>query len=310
VSGILVIKLGALGDFVQATGPFAAIRRHHPNAKLTLLTTPPYAELARALKLFDEIWDDGRKRSLLGQINLVRRLRRARFDRVYDLQTSQRSSFLFQMLRPNPPEWSGIARGCSHPHANRARDFLHTLERQAEQLAIAGVPARPEPPDLSALALELWPRTARFGLTLPYGVLIPGGSPNPPGKRWPAQNYGALAAYLAGEGILPVLEIGRPAEPEIARVVLAAAPGTKDLGGGTDLLDLLALGAKARLVVGNATGPLHLMAAAGAPTITLFGPATDPALCAARGARVKVVQVPDLSALSFETLLPSVRALL
>ena len=44
---ILIIKLGALGDFAQAFGPFAAIRAHHPAAEITLLTTPPFAPLAR-----------------------------------------------------------------------------------------------------------------------------------------------------------------------------------------------------------------------------------------------------------------------
>src|SRR6266568_4059670 len=48
VPRILVIKLGALGDFVQALGPAAAIRAHHPEAAITLLTTAPFAELARA----------------------------------------------------------------------------------------------------------------------------------------------------------------------------------------------------------------------------------------------------------------------
>ena len=45
---ILVIRLGALGDFVLSMGPFAAIRAHHPDARIILLTTAPYAELARA----------------------------------------------------------------------------------------------------------------------------------------------------------------------------------------------------------------------------------------------------------------------
>ena len=44
---ILVIKLAALGDVVQAFGPFAAIHAHHPDAEITLLTTPPYAGLLR-----------------------------------------------------------------------------------------------------------------------------------------------------------------------------------------------------------------------------------------------------------------------
>ena len=57
---VLVIKLGALGDFVQALGPFAAIRRHHADARVTLLTTAPYEELAKALGFFDDIWTSGR----------------------------------------------------------------------------------------------------------------------------------------------------------------------------------------------------------------------------------------------------------
>ena len=55
---LLVIKLGALGDFVLATGPFAAIRAAHPNEVLVLLTTAPFAEFARASGYFDEVWID------------------------------------------------------------------------------------------------------------------------------------------------------------------------------------------------------------------------------------------------------------
>ena len=91
---ILVIKLAALGDFVQAFGPFAAIRAHHPDAAITLLTTPPYADLARRSPWFDAVWSEGRPswRDPAGWWRLARRLRGAGFARVYDLQTSRRSS--------------------------------------------------------------------------------------------------------------------------------------------------------------------------------------------------------------------------
>ncbi len=49
VERILVIKHGALGDFLLATGAFQAIRRHHANAEITLLTTRPYAEFGREI---------------------------------------------------------------------------------------------------------------------------------------------------------------------------------------------------------------------------------------------------------------------
>ena len=45
-------------------------------------------------------------------------------------------------------EWSGIAPGCSHPHGNPRRDSLHTIERQAEQLAAAGIGVLQRPADV------------------------------------------------------------------------------------------------------------------------------------------------------------------
>ena len=57
---ILVIKLGALGDIVQALGPMAAIRRYHADAQITALTTKPYAAFLGASGFFDEVWVDTR----------------------------------------------------------------------------------------------------------------------------------------------------------------------------------------------------------------------------------------------------------
>ena len=93
---VLVIKLSALGDFVTSFGAFQAIRKHHKAARIVLLTTQPYAELARASGCFDEIWLDDRPGFLdvAAWRALARRLRSAGFDRVYDLQTSDRSAIL------------------------------------------------------------------------------------------------------------------------------------------------------------------------------------------------------------------------
>ena len=49
---ILVIKLGALGDFIYAIGPMQAIKRHHKTASVTLLTRSSFAELGNATELF------------------------------------------------------------------------------------------------------------------------------------------------------------------------------------------------------------------------------------------------------------------
>ena len=143
---ILVIKLGALGDFIQACGPFKAIREYHAGAKITLLTTVPFVPLAEASGYFDTIWADERPSlfQVSGWIQLRRLLLSGKFTRVYDLQTSDRTGFYFKLFRRSClPEWSGIARGCSHPHRNPSRDTMHTVDRQCEQLGQAGVNYEP-----------------------------------------------------------------------------------------------------------------------------------------------------------------------
>lgn len=299
---VLVIKLAALGDFVQATGPMRRIRAAHPQARLTLLTTPPYAALARSLQLVDAVDDGGRPAGWRAHLALLRRLRAGRFERVYDLQTSDRSSALRLAFWPRTPEWSGIAPGASHPHRNPDRDRMHTLERQAEQLRDAGIwpdaptaPGTAPAPDLPALA-EDGGAPVRFGLRAPYALLLPGASPQRPGKRWPEQGYADLARRLAARG-LHVAICGGPAERELAARI-AAASGAIDLAGRTDLADLADLGAAATVAVANDTGPAHLLAAAGAPTLVLFGPDSDPALCAPRGRHVRVLRRDPLDALS------------
>ncbi|CCG39784.1 glycosyltransferase family 9 protein [Magnetospirillum molischianum] len=287
---ILVIKLGALGDFVQALGPFAAIRARFPTASITLLTTRPFVGLARACPWFDEVWIDDKPRfwQIRRLLTLRRRLRGGGFDRVYDLQTSDRSSSYFRLIG-GTVEWSGIARGCSHPHANPNRDRMHTIERQREQLAMAGIPDVP-PPDLSWVAAGT---TTDFGLGDPYVLICPGGAAHRPAKRWPAERFGAVAARLTKRGLIPVL-LGTEAEAEAIATIRATCPKAVDLSGRTGFLDILGLGRSAVAAIGNDTGPMHLIAAAGCPSVVLFSADSNPDLCAPRG-RVTILRRPNLA---------------
>ncbi len=283
---ILVIKLGALGDFVLAMGPFKAIREHHPEAHITLLTTPPFAAMGEACGYFDAVWPHGRpaKRDLAGLWRLIRFLRHGRFDRVYDLQTSTRSSFYRHFV--GGAEWSGIAAGCSHPHANPTRNQMHTLDRQAEQLAMAGI-LRVAPADLSWAQADL----SRFNLpaTGKYALLVPGGSAHRPAKRWPARRYGELAAILYDQGLLSII-LGAGSECELADEIEALCPSAVSFVDRTSFMEIAALARAAKCAVGNDTGPMHLIAAAGCVSVVLFSGASDPALCAPRGPGVAILR--------------------
>lgn len=305
VQKILVIKLGALGDFVLALAAMKKIRGAHPKDHISLLTTPAFEAMAKACPYFNAVNTDGRPEGFSEWMALRKRLKAANYDRIYDLQTSTQSNRIFQMLRPGPPAWSGIALGCSMPHKNRLRDHMHTLERQADQLMYAGIwpdaptaPGTAPGPDLSWLFKSMpGDRPVPGGVKpKPYALVVPGGSSHRPEKRWPVENYAELCRILYGRGFDVVL-IGGPTETTLAHTIQRSVPRARDLTGRTDFARIAVLGAKAALTVGNDTGPLHLAAASGAPTLVLFSGASDPALSAPRG-KVTVLQAERLSELA------------
>ena len=103
--------------------------------------------------------------------------------------------------------------------------------------------------------------------------------------------------------------IGAGAEADLAAEIGAQCPGVINLVGRTDFAQVAALAARAAVVVGNDTGPTHLAAAAGAPTVVLFSKASDPALCAPRGPQVVVVRRPHLADLEVDDVMQAVKTL-
>jgi len=95
-----------------------------------------------------------------------------------------------------------------------------------------------------------------------------------PEKRWPGEAFGRVACGLIRRGYT-VAVTGSAGEKELTRRVSEAAPGSLDLGGETDLSTLIALVARASVMVANDTGPAHLVYALRTPSVTLFGPSTD-----------------------------------
>ena len=133
---------------------------------------------------------------------------------------------------------------------------------------MAGVP--PAPMDLSWLA--------GFGPVVdgPYALLIPGTSGSHGGaKTWPLARFATLAGILAGKGIRPVV-VGTAAEAGSAEKILESCPTALDLTGKTSILELAGLSRRASLAVGADTGPVHLAAMMGCPTVALFSRFSDP----------------------------------
>ncbi|MFC4907177.1 glycosyltransferase family 9 protein [Actinomadura gamaensis] len=144
----------------------------------------------------------------------------------------------------------------------------HEVPRWCRLLAWYGIPSDPSELDLPAPDR---PSPAPDAVVVHPGAAYPS-------RRWPPERFAAVAAALRRRGERVVVT-GGPDETGIARRVAAAAglPPEDDLSGRTDLLDLAALVASARLVVSGDTGTGHLATAYRTPSVLLFGP-TPPKL--------------------------------
>lgn len=289
---ILVIKLGALGDFIQALGPMAAIRNHHKDARITLLTTKPYETIARACGYVDDILLDARPRwhDIKGWLALRNTLNEKKFTRVYDLQNNDRTAFYLRLFSPKP-EWVGAAPGATIRNNSPERTKGKAFDGHVQTLALAGI-TNIKPDTL------LWAKgkTDFAGLTAPYILITPGSAPNHPEKRWPVKHYAALCEKLHGAGYLPVL-IGGPAESDVLEALHTSVPNTLNLGSQTSLFDLPALARNAAGAIGNDTGPMHLIAPTGCPSIILFSQNTNPKKHAPMGGNVITLQKNSLEEL-------------
>jgi len=292
---ILVIKHSALGDMILALPLLRAIRQHHAGERIVLLTTAPYVDLLQRSALVDEIWSDPRAKvwQPLKLLALVNRIRKAGFSRIYDLQGSQRTKSYYRLLGSPAQIWVGNAPGCRY-HIPDPTEPMHITELRRRQLALVGIPD-PGLPDLDFLTADI----ARFGLPARIALLVPGGAPHRPAKRWPAERFAALAGHLVSQGITPVL-IGRAAEQAEIAAIQANCPEAISLCDQTSIADLAALGRRAALCVGNDTGPMHIIAAARCPSLVLYSAESDPRKISPRGDWVRLLQRPSLQDVSLE----------
>ena len=301
---VLVIKLGSLGDVIQADGAFRDIRAAYPAAEIVGLTMPAYVKLLDRCPWIDRaIPDPRRPRWRLDAMAALRAtLRAERFGMVFDLQTQRRTNFYHRWFLSDVP-WSGIAPGCSHPDTATDRKSRPALVRIAGQLRQAGIDVRHTlEPDATWMAEPVDGLMAEAGLTPPFIALIPGCSARHPEKRW--RHYAALAERLLALGYGVVTAPG-PDEMDLCRAI----PGTTLTGGRfLDFFQLGGLFARAAFVVGNDTGPTHLAANMNRPGLALFG---APGAAVGTGLdrpSFQAIERDPLTAITVEEVLERVRA--
>jgi ADP-heptose:LPS heptosyltransferase len=274
---ILFIAPSRIGDAVLASGLVKVLADHVPRARFTFvgseLTAPLYAGTPGLERLIVM-----EKRPLAGHwFDLWREVREVKWGLVVDLRGSGLSALLKRSKRavhvkPAQPEHKVI----------EAARLLHLEKRPPAPFLFAS-------PETEARAAAL---TAGAG-----PILAIGAAANWVGKAWPAERFAAVTRKLLGPGGAlaggRLMILGAWRDRDVAQQVAAAVAKDRriDLIGAEDLLVSYAALKRARLYIGNDSGLMHLAAAAGAPTLGLFGP-SDEALYGPWGELARSVRGP------------------
>jgi heptosyltransferase-2 len=298
-----------VGDAVMATPALRVLRELLPGAFIGALVRPGIDEILAGSRYFDEV-HIGRPVGVMGPKRVAAKLRPRRYEHAVLLTNSfstalitrvagiasrigydrdgrgllltdkldpprRRDTAPFNRSSTDPGGWAPIP-ACEY-YYNLVR---HTLGRFGQKPGAMGPLELAVTPDERLAARDIFSRAGVEAEAIAQRRLVllnPGG--NKEEKRWPAERFGALAAFVYKHHRLVPLINGSPKEAEIvAEVARAAGAGTPCMElpkHGMTLAALKAVVGHCRLMVTNDTGPRHIAAALGVPVVTLFGP-TDP----------------------------------
>ncbi len=283
---LLVLRGGAIGDFVLTLPVLQALRAQWPEAHIEVVGYPHIAELAR----------------VGGWADRIESLDRAHFARFYSLRPELGEELVryvrsFDLAVSFLHDPDGTV--CRNLKSTGIRQVLYVspvgpaihatdhLLRALEALAIYAAGTAPRLNWPAAAVAEGRARLAAAGVTgAPLALHAGSGSPS---KNWPAGRFAELARAARDSGWAPFFLWGE-ADAVPAEALHAALPDVPQVTG-LELVDAASVLAASAAYVGNDSGITHLAAALGCPTVAIFGP-SDPAIWGPRGDNVTVLRAP------------------
>jgi heptosyltransferase-1 len=296
---ILIVRLGAIGDVVNALVVAAALERHDPSVEIGWAVHERALPLVEGHPCIDRVHLWRRGSGLAGFRRAARDVRRQRYELAIDLQRIAKSAALarlsgaprvlgFDRARAKEASWL-----LTREHVAPSDPAAHMVEQYLGFARHLGVPdPQPEfrfPHDPQA---ERWAEEQLERLGAPPVLVNLGASK--PANRWAPERFGELVRLALRELEHPLCLTGGPDDRPAAELALRGLerePHLVDLTGRTGLLELAALARRSAAMVACDTGPMHLAAAAGLRIVALFG-AADPRRTGPWGPGHRIVRVP------------------
>ena len=302
MSNILIIKHGSLGDIAQACGAIQDIYENHNNDQIYLLTSKPYFELFKKNPhLTDVILDKRLSRfNLIYLYLLMRKIKKLKVSKVYDLQNSSRTSFYKKILFPssNYNIWSSSETTLPGDKTKEEFDKKSVLERFKHQLETSNIKTKfTMVPDFTWSCNDISKIKNEYKLEK-YILLFPFCSPHLSQKKWPY--YNQLIEIIKNKYNDQYKIVVAPGPDEINEAKEINALCILDNNQALNISQLSSLIKDSSFVIANDTGPAHMSAHLGAKGITLFGSHTTAYKVSIERENFKPIQVTDLNKLSAE----------
>ena len=285
----LIIKMVGMGDAVMALTVVDCLKREMPNSKIIALTTPITAGIWEKQPCFNKVIDYdilGDQKGIYSLIKLVCRLRKEQIDCVIDFEPYVRMTAMLSMF-------TGAAQriGFYYGNSYRKNAFTDPVElnprvhrMKAHMALLAPLGIQIEVHTLKPLLvteedrviLRQWLHDKEIHNGHRIVVIHPGSGERGKTRRWPEESFIELTNLLLKNSDSTVIFCGSEKEKSLTDSICSNVSSDRamSVAGELSIRTLAALLCQTDLFIGNDTGPMHLSAAMGTPTIGLFGPET------------------------------------
>ena len=278
------------------------LRRVNPEARIWVLTTETGREVLRSsgdadrVLVLDKRWD---RRGVRSCARVLRELREAGMDAAVAAQRSFRTGWIVRLSGARLRIGFRGAPGTLFYNRRVERDPTRHATRRYLDLAgpLGGDPHAADPRPHLAVEPGADERVRRLlrrhGVRTTDGLLCVAPGSVWATKRWLPEGYAQVVQAAARRGLVPLM-IGAAGDRDLCRRVAAMAGSPPVLAGETSIPDLVALVARARMVIANDSGAAHVASAVGTPVVSVFGSTVPELGYAAHGPHTRVVEHPTL----------------
>ena len=295
---ILVIKPRAIGDILLSTPVLKNLHSAFPSLQIDFLCETFAADVVRGNPALHDVLTFNKKND--STFSVIRRVRERKYDIVMDLFANPRTAMITR--------WSGAKHRIGFPFRGRKYAYtqliqprggeVHNIDFNLDVLRSFGIPVTDSFPDffleeLSCSKAEAWFNEQKITAGRIVGINPSGGWYT---KKWNKDSYAALADKIAGEDNTSVVFFWGPGELQDVEYIRSKMKHQSFIIPKTSLKEMGAFLERCSYVISNDSGPMHIAAALGVPTLGIYGP-TNPHLQGPYGPKNRWVREETLDCL-------------